>query len=71
MLAAFAALRRHRCRIRYDQTEFTLVLRLRSELTAEHVQRIRTIAAKCPVHRVLAGEVSFVDRVELVEPDMS
>jgi hypothetical protein len=26
------------------------------------------IAAKCPVHRLLEGEVSFDERVELVEP---
>jgi putative redox protein len=47
--------------------EFTLVLRLPSTLTEEQVQRVRAIAAKCPVHRTLAGEVSFVDRIELVD----
>jgi hypothetical protein len=26
------------------------------------------IAAKCPVHRTLDGEVSFDERIELVQP---
>ena len=26
------------------------------------------IAAKCPVHRTLDGEVNFDERIELVEP---
>jgi putative redox protein len=32
------------------------------------VERLRVIAAKCPVHRTLDGEVLFDERVELVEP---
>jgi len=28
------------------------------------VQRLKVIAAKCPVHRVLEGEVMFDERVE-------
>jgi putative redox protein len=28
------------------------------------VQRLRVIAAKCPVHRTLDGEVMFQERVE-------
>jgi putative redox protein len=47
-------------------TAFSLVLRLPSELTAEQVERLRVIAAKCPVHRTLEGEVAFNERVELV-----
>ena len=34
----------------------------------EMVERLRVIAAKCPVHRTLDGEVIFTERVELVEP---
>ena len=48
-------------------TQFKLVLRLPA-LTEEQVERLRVIAAKCPVHRTLEGEVSFDERVELVEP---
>lgn len=49
-------------------TKFELVLRLPAVCTDEQVQRLRTIAAKCPVHRTLAGEVSFDERVETLQP---
>jgi putative redox protein len=49
-------------------TAFKLVLRLPSECTQEQVEKLRVIAAKCPVHRTLDGEVLFSERVELVEP---
>jgi len=49
-------------------TRFKLSLRLPSACTAEQVERLQVIAAKCPVHRTLEGEVMFDDRVELVEP---
>jgi putative redox protein len=45
-------------------TRFELVLRLPAGLTDEQRRRLQTIAAKCPVHRTLEGEVSFSDRVE-------
>jgi putative redox protein len=45
-------------------TEFTIVLRLPEGLTDEQARRLQMIAARCPVHRVLASDVSFVDRVE-------
>jgi putative redox protein len=32
------------------------------------VEKLRVIAAKCPVHRTLEGEVMFEDRVKFVEP---
>jgi putative redox protein len=38
-----------------------------SECTEEQVEKLRVIAAKCPVHRTLDGEVLFNERVELVE----
>ena len=31
----------------------------------EQVERLQVIAAKCPVHRTLEGEVAFDERVEL------
>jgi putative redox protein len=51
---------------RGSPTAFRLVLRLPSECSAEQVERLRVIAAKCPVHRTLEGEVRFDERVELV-----
>jgi putative redox protein len=45
-------------------TKFELVLRLPDDLPEEQVQRLQVIAAKCPVHRVLDGEVMFAERVE-------
>ncbi len=49
-------------------TAFRLVLRLPSECSPEQVERLRVIAAKCPVHRTLEGEVLFNERIELVQP---
>jgi len=44
-----------------------LLRELRPEsLTEEQVERLRIIAAKCPVHRTLDGEVMFDERVERV-----
>lgn len=47
------------------QTKFQLVLRLPGDLTEEQVERLQVIAAKCPVHRTLDGEVAFEERVEI------
>ncbi len=49
-------------------TKFELVLRLPEEMPAEQVERMRVIAAKCPVHRTLDGEVMFEERLERVAP---
>ena len=40
-------------------------MRLPAHLTEEQVERLQVIAAKCPVHRTLEGEVMFDERVEL------
>jgi putative redox protein len=48
-------------------TKFKLTLKLPTGLSQEQVERLGAIAAKCPVHRVLAGEVMFEQRIELVE----
>jgi len=45
-------------------TRFDLVLRLPADLPDEQVERLQVIAAKCPVHRTLDGEVMFHERVE-------
>ena len=48
-------------------TKFELVLRLPDDLPEEQLERLRVIAAKCPVHRALDGEVMFEERVERVQ----
>jgi putative redox protein len=50
---------------RGSATNFKLVMRMPAHLTEDQVQRLQVIAAKCPVHRTLEGEVLFDERVEL------
>ncbi len=45
-------------------TKFDIVLRLPDDLPEEQVERLQVIAAKCPVHRTLDGEVMFKEHVE-------
>jgi putative redox protein len=47
-------------------TRFKLLLRLPKSLSPEQVERLTVIAAKCPIHRALDGEVMFDERIELV-----
>jgi putative redox protein len=51
---------------RGSPTKFQLVLRLPKELPEDQRERLTQIAAKCPVHRTLEGEVMFEESVELV-----
>ena len=46
-------------------TNFKLIMRMPAHLSEEQVERLQVIAAKCPVHRTLEGEVMFEERVEL------
>ena len=39
---------------------------LADDLPEEQVEKLRVIAAKCPVHRALEGEVMFQERIERV-----
>ena len=48
-------------------TKFGLVMRLPEDASDEQLERLRIIAAKCPVHRTLDGEVMFNERVEKLE----
>jgi len=48
-------------------TKFELVLRLPEDMPEEQLERLRVIAAKCPVHRALDGEVMFEERIERVQ----
>lgn len=47
---------------------FGVTLRVAGDLTDDQVERLRTIAGKCPVHRLLAreSEVTVTDRVERI-----
>jgi putative redox protein len=47
-------------------TQFDLVIRLPESLSDEQVERLTVIAAKCPIHRTLEGEVTFEERVQRV-----
>jgi putative redox protein len=48
-------------------TKFELIMRLPEDATDEQMERLRIIAAKCPVHRTLDGEVMFNERVERLQ----
>jgi putative redox protein len=48
-------------------TRFDLVLRVPPGLSGEKIERLKVIAAKCPVHRTLDGEVMFSERVETLQ----
>jgi putative redox protein len=46
-------------------TRFELVMKMPAHLSDDQVRKLQVIAAKCPVHRTLEGEVAFDERVEL------
>jgi putative redox protein len=46
-------------------TRFELVMKMPAHLSEEQVEKLQVIAAKCPIHRTLEGEVAFDERVEL------
>ena len=46
-------------------TKFELVLKMPAHLEEEQIERLKVIAAKCPVHRTLEGEVMFDEELEL------
>ena len=50
---------------RGSPTKFHMTTRLPKELPEEQRERLLQIAAKCPVHRTLEGEVMFEEDVEL------
>ena len=51
---------------RGSPTRFRTVVNFPKELPEEQRERLMQIGAKCPVHRVLEGEVMFEEAVELV-----
>jgi putative redox protein len=50
-------------------TKFSLDLRLPAGCSDEQREGLQVIAAKCPVHRTLEGEVIFEDRVTVLNAD--
>ena len=48
-------------------TRFNILMRFPDGLSDEQVEKLRVIAAKCPVHRTLDGEVMFDERVERLQ----
>ena len=50
---------------RGSPTKFEMAVHFPKELPEEQRERLMQIAAKCPVHRTLEGEVMFEERVEL------
>ena len=51
---------------RGSPTKFTMEVRLPKELPEEQREKLMQIAAKCPVHRTLEGEVMFDEKLEVV-----
>jgi putative redox protein len=51
---------------RGSPTRFRMRVDLPKEVPEEQRERLMQIGAKCPVHRVLEGEVMFEETVELV-----
>jgi putative redox protein len=50
---------------RGSPTKFTMDVKLPKELPEEQREKLMQIAAKCPVHRTLEGEVMFEEKVSL------
>jgi putative redox protein len=50
---------------RGSPTRFVMDVRMPKELPEEQRERLMQIAAKCPVHRTLEGEVMFEERISL------
>ena len=50
---------------RGSPTKFEMQVRMPKELPEEQREKLMQIAAKCPVHRTLEGEVMFEESVEL------
>ncbi|MEA2374203.1 MAG: putative redox protein [Thermoleophilaceae bacterium] len=51
---------------RGSPTKFDMKIKLPKELPEDQRERLMQIAAKCPVHRTLEGEVMFEESVEVV-----
>ena len=47
-------------------SRFDVAVKVAAGLTDDQIERLEAIACKCPVHRVLTGDVEITDRVERV-----
>ena len=50
---------------RGSPTKFQMIVHLPKELPEDQRDRLMQVAAKCPVHRTLEGEVMFDEKLEL------
>jgi putative redox protein len=50
---------------RGSPTKFQMIVQLPKELPEDQREKLMTIAARCPVHRTLEGEVMFEERLEI------
>ena len=50
---------------RGSPTKFEMVVQLPKELPEDQREKLMQIAARCPVHRTLEGEVMFDERLEV------
>ena len=62
------AVRVHPGRARLPHQVQALTSSSRIGCTVEQVEKLRAIAAKCPVHRTLDGEVLFEDHIHVAAP---
>ncbi len=50
---------------RGSPTKFTMTMQFPKEMPEDQREKLSQIAAKCPVHRTLEGEVMFEEKVEV------
>jgi putative redox protein len=49
-------------------TRFEVTITVPAELPDDQLERLREIASRCPVHRVLTGDVEITDRIASEPP---
>ena len=49
--------------VRKGTSRFNVVIQIPTELSEEQAAQLKVVAAKCPVHRVLLGDVEITDEV--------
>ena len=47
-----------------DAARFDVVIQVPGEVTDEQLDKLKTVAGKCPVHRLLTGDVQITDEVK-------
>ena len=46
--------------------KYDVLIKVPADLSNEQLERLRTVAHKCPVHRTLKGHVEIADRLERI-----